>query len=81
MCNDRFKIQILKWLKRMEKNKVHCVSKGLLFDCKQISVAENHVRCHGYMTVSPVYITTDECTFEILHVTVVLHIRVFTAGL
>jgi len=54
------------------KNKVHCV---ILFDCKQISVAEKHDRFHGCIIVSPVvvYITTDECTFEILHVTAVLH--------
>ena len=79
-CNGRFKIQILKWLKRT-KNKVHCVSYELLFDCKQTSVAENHVRFHGYITVSlvVVYITTDECTFDILQVTAVLH--TFTAGL
>jgi hypothetical protein len=58
MWNGRFKIQVLKWLKKIRK---HSAVHNSYYLIASKHIAENHLRFQGYVPVSP-YISMDGCT-------------------
>jgi hypothetical protein len=61
MCNNRVKIKISRWLKNLKNIVQNVYQNSYYLNSKQMSIAEIHLRFHGYDPVSPVvaYVTMD----------------------